>query len=206
MRGGGADAGGAQGDGAGSARLAGRKPVARLAAADVAGSFSRTGVAIAALGMALTAMIGVAVMVESFRDSLGEWLTQTLRADVYVTAPGPTDELARRLEPQVVRALLAVPACARTARRGASWSARTRPLDLNALRLAAGASGIPLHAGDAAHTVAGVARGALLISEPLAWRLGFHSAGRSPSPPRADRTPSRSRGSTASTATIAARC
>ena len=77
-----------------TARLLGaRSTLARLALEDVAASLSRTGVAVAALGMALTAMIGVAVMVESFRGSLRDWLLTSLRADVYVSAPGPSDAL-----------------------------------------------------------------------------------------------------------------
>src|SRR5256885_1070987 len=59
--------------------------------------------------MALTAMIGVAIMVESFRESLREWLIHTLRADVYVSAPGPAEASERRLDPAVIRALLATP-------------------------------------------------------------------------------------------------
>jgi putative ABC transport system permease protein len=161
-----------------SARLLGRaSPVARLALQEVAGSLSRTGVAIAALGMALTAMIGVAVMVESFRASLGEWLLQTLRADVYVTAPGPTDELARRLEPQVVQALLAVPGVrAHSEARRVVVGSDRGALDLNALRLGPqGERGFRLTQGQA-HTVWPAWRsGALLISEPLAWRLGLNS-------------------------------
>src|SRR2546430_11842153 len=70
---------------------------------------SRGGVASAALGMALTAMIGVAIMVESFRESLREWLIHTLRADVYVSAPGPAEASQRRLDPAVIRPLLATP-------------------------------------------------------------------------------------------------
>src|SRR6185437_4161820 len=47
--------------------LSGLSPVGRLALEDVAASLSRTGVAVAALGMAVAAMIGVSIMVESFR-------------------------------------------------------------------------------------------------------------------------------------------
>jgi putative ABC transport system permease protein len=94
----------------GMTRLAARvvargSPLARLAARDVGASLSRTGVAVAALAMALTAMIGVAIMVASFRESLRVWLAQTLRADVYVSAPGPAAGSERRLDPQVVAAL-----------------------------------------------------------------------------------------------------
>src|SRR5262249_2519963 len=85
-------------------------PVARLAFGDIAASLSRTGVAVAALGMAVAAMIGVSIMVESFRESLRDWLFQTMRADIYVTAAGPgADRPERRLEPDVINALLATP-------------------------------------------------------------------------------------------------
>ena len=41
----------------------GASPVGRLAFGDIAASLSRTGVAVAALGMAIAAMIGVSIMV-----------------------------------------------------------------------------------------------------------------------------------------------
>ena len=56
---------------------------------DIAASLSRTGVAVAALGLAIAAMIGVSIMVESFRESLRTYLARTIRADLYITAPGP---------------------------------------------------------------------------------------------------------------------
>ena len=98
--------------GAGAGRGAGVRAQQRGGAAGAAGHrrlLSRTGVAVAALGMALTAMIGVAVMVESFRESLREWLVQSMHADIYVSAPGPSGNIARRLDPAVVRSLLATP-------------------------------------------------------------------------------------------------
>ncbi len=131
-------------------RLAGaRSTLARLALEDVAASLSRTGVAVAALGMALTAMIGVAVMVESFRGSLEEWLVATLRADVYVSAPGPSAALSRRLEPQVAQAILALPAVrAHSEARRAVVGSPYGELDVNALRLGPAGGGFPLTAGE----------------------------------------------------------
>src|SRR6185312_15601736 len=111
-------------------------PIARLAFGDIAASLSRTGVAIAALGMALAAMIGVAIMVESFRESLREWLVQSVRADIYVSAPGVADSLERQLDPQVIEALLAVPGiAAHSEGRRVTVSASQGPVDLNAVRL-----------------------------------------------------------------------
>ncbi|HVH83413.1 MAG TPA: FtsX-like permease family protein, partial [Steroidobacteraceae bacterium] len=154
---------------------AGTSSVARLAWADVGASLSRTGVAIAALGMALTAMIGVGVMVESFRESLREWLVQTMRADVYVTAPGVTEGLERRLEPEVIRAILAVPGIRdHSEGRRVTVASPVGPVDLNAVRLAPSSySGFRFTAGDRAAAWREFAQGAILISEPLAWRLSL---------------------------------
>jgi putative ABC transport system permease protein len=55
----------------------------RMAVAGIASGLSRTGVAIVALAVAVSATIGVSVMVDSFRGSVSEWLEQTLQADIY---------------------------------------------------------------------------------------------------------------------------
>jgi putative ABC transport system permease protein len=156
----------------GSARFS---PVMRLACLDIAASLSRTGVAIAALGMALTAMIGVAVMVESFRESLRDWLLQTMRADVYVSAPGVTESLERRLEPQLVATLLAVPGvAAHSEGRRVSVDSPAGPVDLNAVRLIpASYAGFRFTQGEPARAWPEFRAGAVLVSEPLAWRLSL---------------------------------
>ena len=56
---------------------------ARMAVAGIAASLSRTGVAIVALAIAVSATIGVSVMVDSFRASVSDWLDQSLQADVF---------------------------------------------------------------------------------------------------------------------------
>ena len=112
------------------APLAGRVggTAARLAVAGVGSGLSRTGVAIVALAVAVSATIGVSIMVDSFRASVDDWLGVALRADVYVsgsgvsipadkietvtTLPGvvaaSTSRLARLEDDQGVRQLLAV--------------------------------------------------------------------------------------------------
>ncbi len=150
-------------------------PAARLACADIAASLSRTGVALAGLGMALTAMIGVAIMVQSFRESLREWLRETMRADVYVSAPGVADSLERRLDPEVVRALLAVPGVrAHSAGRRTTVASAHGPVELNAVSLIPESRpGFRFTQGDPARAWPQFAAGAILISEPLAWRLSL---------------------------------
>src|SRR3569623_1642058 len=55
----------------------------------VVATLSRSGVAVAALAVAVAATVGVTVMIDSFRQSVDDWLGQTLRADVYISAPAP---------------------------------------------------------------------------------------------------------------------
>ncbi|NNF17671.1 MAG: FtsX-like permease family protein [Gammaproteobacteria bacterium] len=57
--------------------------ILRMAVSGIAASLSRTAVAIVALAIAVSATIGVSVMVDSFRGSVQNWLEQTLRADIY---------------------------------------------------------------------------------------------------------------------------
>ncbi|MCS6807243.1 MAG: ABC transporter permease, partial [Bacteroidota bacterium] len=77
--------------------------IAVLAIRDVSRSLSRTGVAIAALMVALAAAIGVGIMVQSFRMTVEEWLTYTLNADVYISPPSL---VARRNETAIEPRLL----------------------------------------------------------------------------------------------------
>lgn len=58
----------------------------RLALRALLGSVSRTGVAVAALTLAVAASIGVGIMITSFRSSVAQWLDATLRSDLYVSA------------------------------------------------------------------------------------------------------------------------
>lgn len=60
-----------------------------MAARGVGTSLSRTAPAIAALVVAVSVTVGLGVMIQSFRGTLVQWLDGTLRADVYVSLPGP---------------------------------------------------------------------------------------------------------------------
>lgn len=77
----------------------------RMAARGVSASLSRTGVAIAALSIAVSATVGVGVMVESFRHSVQQWLASTLQGDIYIAPPAaPGSGSDRYLEPGLVAA------------------------------------------------------------------------------------------------------
>lgn len=65
---------------------------ARLALRGVTASLSRTGVAVAALMLAVAHTIGIGVMVGSFRGSVDDWLSALLRADYYLSIPSTPAE------------------------------------------------------------------------------------------------------------------
>ncbi|MEO0540291.1 MAG: ABC transporter permease, partial [Cyanobacteria bacterium P01_A01_bin.105] len=62
----------------------------KMAPRDIIRSLSRTSVAIASLMVAVSVIVGVSVMVGSFRTTVVQWLDQTLQADIYVTPPSAT--------------------------------------------------------------------------------------------------------------------
>ncbi|NJO79183.1 MAG: ABC transporter permease [Cyanobacteria bacterium RM1_2_2] len=78
----------------------------RLAPRDILRSLSRTSVAVAALMVAVSVIVGVSIMVGSFRGTVVSWLDQTLQADIYVSPPTTTaNRVIGKLDPQVVETL-----------------------------------------------------------------------------------------------------
>ncbi len=71
--------------------------VGRMALHGISAQLSRTGLAIAALAIAVSMSIGVSTMIGSFRSSLIAWLEDTLPADVYVGAPSAVARYGARL-------------------------------------------------------------------------------------------------------------
>ncbi|NNE71100.1 MAG: FtsX-like permease family protein, partial [Rhodothermales bacterium] len=77
-------------------RLLGRMPLpltGRMALRGIQTQMSRTSLAIVALSVAVSAAIGVGVMVDSFRGTVVEWLDMTLRADLYISPPSAVARL-----------------------------------------------------------------------------------------------------------------
>jgi putative ABC transport system permease protein len=84
--------------------------VGLIASRGVVASLSRTAPAVAALVVAVSVTVGLGVMIQSFRGSLERWLDGTLRADIYVSLPGPTASRATgTLWPGLVEAFVAHP-------------------------------------------------------------------------------------------------
>jgi putative ABC transport system permease protein len=95
-----------------SGRLLGA--LGRLAPRDIVRSLSRTSIAVAALMTAVSVIVGVSIMVGSFRGTVVEWLDQTLRADVYISPPTVTaNRVTGALPADVVEAARTWPGVAR---------------------------------------------------------------------------------------------
>ena len=61
----------------------------------ISAEISRTGIAIAALMIAVAATIGMDLMIDSFRQTVSQWLKTTLQADFYVALPNDTPDKAK---------------------------------------------------------------------------------------------------------------
>jgi putative ABC transport system permease protein len=84
--------------------------VARLAPRDILRSLSRTAVAVAALMVAVSVIVGLSIMIGSFRGTVVTWLDQTLQADLFVSPPSTTaSRVLGKVDPGVVAAVAARP-------------------------------------------------------------------------------------------------
>ena len=87
--------------------------VGRLAARGITASITRSGLAVAALAVAVAATVGVGIMIGSFRASVSDWLEHTLTSDIYIAtdAEGGAGNPAS-LPPALADELLGLPGVA----------------------------------------------------------------------------------------------
>jgi putative ABC transport system permease protein len=139
----------------------------KLAVSGIGASLSRTGVAIVALAVAVSATVGVSVMVDSFRTSVNVWLGNTLRSDIYVGVPGGS------LDPDLLDDLLAIPGIEHHSTSRRTWleteSGRVR---LIVLQMAPGSyAGTAIRDGDPEEAWRAFdMQGAVLVSDAYAYR------------------------------------
>ncbi len=148
----------------------------RLALRSLAAGLSRTGIATAALMLALAAALGVGIMIASFRISVAHWLEATLHADLYVAAPDlGTGRAHGTLDPALQQAILDLPGIrAHSTGRRVTLEREGELIDLFALGLSPGLQPrYPLR-----EALPGVwedfrAGRGILVSEPLAYARGL---------------------------------
>ncbi|MEO8274576.1 MAG: FtsX-like permease family protein [Thermoanaerobaculia bacterium] len=82
----------------------------RMGARAVAASISRTGIAVAALTLAVAVSIGIALMIGSFRRTVEIWLDGALQGDLYVSTPTQIPSRANlHIPPQAVERIRSLP-------------------------------------------------------------------------------------------------
>ena len=155
--------------------------VGRLAPRNVIRSQSRTAVAVAALMIAVAVTIGVQVMISSFRTTVQIWLEQTMRGDIYISTQGlSATRLDTPLDPQVIALAQGHPMAESTiAIRVVTAESEQGPLELLAVHTEQPMDPRLFLAwqGNPQQTQQMMEEGAILLSEPLANRLGISSTG-----------------------------
>lgn len=158
-------------------------PFGRMAARGLVSNLSRTGVAIAALMLALSVTIGVGLMITSFRATVERWLAASLPADLYfisVEQPGEFTPVSL-IRPEWVELIRELPEIERlNLLRRVTVESSVGAVQLVALDMDARSHGaFDLQSGDARSAWEAYHRGSgVLISEPLASRsrLGVGSS------------------------------
>ncbi len=141
-----------------------------MAVRGVRASLSRTGVATAALAVAVAAVVGVGLMISSFRASLIAWLDVTLTADQYVTVPSDTPGAGfSDTDIAGLGAIAGVDAVSLS--RFLQLPTSHGEISVRAVAPGARGWGITLVDGNHDAALAALERGnAVIVTEPLAWR------------------------------------
>ena len=155
----------------------------RLAVRDITRSLSRTSVAIAALMVAVSVIVGVGLMISSFRLTVERWLTDLLQADIFVSAPSLiSDQTTLSLAHGVAQKLETFPGIAQIA---TSRLVDVSAGDLGVIQLAAVSMDIAgekryykASVGDPTRTWEALKAGGLIINEPMSnrFKLGVGDA------------------------------
>ena len=155
----------------------------RLAVRDITRSLSRTSVAIAALMVAVSVIVGVGLMISSFRLAVERWLTDLLQADIFVSAPSLiSDQTTLSLAHGVAQKLETFPGIAQIA---TNRLVEVSAGDLGVIQLAAVSMDIAgekryykASVGDPTRTWEALKAGGLIINEPMSnrFKLGVGDA------------------------------
>jgi putative ABC transport system permease protein len=153
----------------------------RMAPRNVINSLSRTAIAVAALMVAVAVTIGVGVMISSFRNTVVVWLTQTLQGDIYISVPGGTaSSPSTPIDPQVLDTLQGWPGIARIdTLRATTIDSPDGPIDVSAFENPDDPNETLYYSREVPveNMWEGMQGGGVLVSEPLARRLGLPTHG-----------------------------
>lgn len=152
----------------------------KMAPASLVNNLSRTSIAVAALMVAIAVVIGMNLMIDSFRSTVTIWLEQTLMGDIYISAPSFTStNPTESISPDVISTL-------------EQWPQIDRIDTLRTVRIEAAQGPITLNATEnpdfgserqyarldisEAEVWQQMNEGGILITEALAYRFNLDSA------------------------------
>ncbi|MGB5831115.1 MAG: ABC transporter permease [Thiohalocapsa sp.] len=145
----------------------------RLAARGITASITRSGLAVAALAVAVAATVGVGIMIGSFRTSVSQWLENTLTSDIYVSVQSDGATRISTLPSGLAEHIAALPGVTAVSQ-GRSKRVETRngPVTMLALESSAGRPRGFRFNGETADDLwpRWQAGDLVLISEPYAYR------------------------------------
>ncbi|MEW5957870.1 MAG: FtsX-like permease family protein [Chloroflexota bacterium] len=155
-----------------AARLLG--VIGAMATGDIVRSLSRTSVTIAALMLAVTVIIGVSIMIDSFRHTIVIWLDNILAADIYAGPAGQDLRVAGEIDPafiEQVRQLAGVTYVSQL-RTAQVFSTGYEPVEIRAFTPQPNETRRPLlwASGDPGQVYAALDAGAVMVSEVFARR------------------------------------
>ncbi|HSR68918.1 MAG TPA: ABC transporter permease [Acidobacteriota bacterium] len=137
----------------------------------------KTATAVAALSIAVSMLIGITLMIGSFRQTVQVWMAGTVQADIYVTTPSwRSGSFEAVMRPRLVEELRSLPQVSHIDRlrsRRVAVGGREIPLSGVDLALPDGDRRFPLQQGDRRSAFRQARQGGVLISEPLSRRMGL---------------------------------
>ena len=157
--------------------------IGRMAPRYIVRSLSRTSVAVAALMVAVSVIIGVGIMIGSFRGTVETWLEDILQADIFISPPSlGASQVTSTMDPEIVASLATLDGVSRTATTRsvkvlsfASAESEASEVGLIALSEDIAGEGRDYRdsVGDWLETWQAVVAGGALINEPMANRTGL---------------------------------
>lgn len=149
----------------------------RMAPRAVVRSLSRTSIAVAALTIAVSVIVGVSLMIGSFRNTVRSWLEATLGADIFIAPPQlSVNETSGDIDPSMRDIILQTEGVERvSASRRVQVSAPDYPdlplVNLNAVDFDIGFDrGFVWNNASNGETQAALDSGQIMVSEPFAFR------------------------------------
>jgi putative ABC transport system permease protein len=151
--------------------------VGTMAPRDISRSLSRTSVTIAALMLAVTVIIGVSIMIDSFRGTISTWLDNVLAADIYISPAGQNLRIEGEIDPLFIEQVLQQEGVKQISllRSTTVFGENYEKIELRAVTPQPGEKKRPMlwAEGSPAEVFAAIDEGAVIVSEVFARRFNL---------------------------------